>query len=58
MPPGCAGDAPIVTASVLGVEVPHEVFATTEIVPPEAEGVAVMLAPVLPPVHPGGRVHV
>lgn len=57
MMPGCAGVAPALTTSVLGAEAPQVDTAATLTVPLAADGVTVMLVPLLVPVHPPGSVH-
>jgi hypothetical protein len=58
MAPGCAGVGFTVIAKVLGVLLPHALFAVTVIFPPFAPTVAVMLFVVEFPVQPPGKVHV
>jgi hypothetical protein len=54
--PGCVGIALALIESVLGDEVPQVDTAVTLNVPLVADGVTVMLGPVLVPVHPPGNV--
>jgi hypothetical protein len=55
---GCAGPALALTKRVLGVEAPQVDTAATLIVPLVADGVTVMLGPLLVPIHPPGNVQV
>ena len=55
---GEAGAEVTVTASVCAFELPHELFAVTEIFPLLAPAVALILVVVEVPVHPFGKVHV
>ena len=57
--PGAGGAEPAVTESVLALETsPHALVAVTEIVPPAAPVMAVILGVVEVPVHPPGNVQV
>ena len=56
--PGWAGVVATDTLNVLAVPVPHELFATTEMVPPADPATAVMDVEVELPVQPAGNVHV
>ena len=56
--PGVGSAAEAVTASVLGAELPQELLAVTDTVPPLAPIVAIIVLVVDVPVQPFGRVHV
>ena len=56
--PGWEGIAVTDTLNVLDVEVPQELFAVTDIVPPLAPAVAVIEVVVDDPLHPEGNVQV
>ena len=56
--PGCEGDAFPVTASVRAGLLPQELFAVTEMVPPEVPCDTVMLLVVELPDQPPGKDHV
>ena len=56
--PGVGSAAEAVTASVLGAELPQELLAVTDTVPPLEPAVATMLLVVDEPVQPNGNVHV
>ena len=58
MLPGCAGVVVTVTLRFDAEEVPHALVAVTEMVPPVAPAVVLMLFVVLLPVHPPGSVQV
>jgi hypothetical protein len=56
--PGAAGAAVAATTRVRTTDAPHELFAVTEMVPPEVPVVTVMLLAVLVPDQPAGSVQV
>ena len=56
--PGVAGSGATVTDNVAGDEEPQELFAVTEIVPPLAPAVALILLVVDVPLHPPGNAQV
>ena len=58
MEPGWAGRELTATAKVCGVEFPQALLAKTEMVPPVAPAVTVILLLVLVPVQVPGKVHV
>ena len=53
--PGCVGVELMVTANVLILLVPHELFAYTTIDPPEVPEVTVILVEVEVPFQPDGN---
>lgn len=58
MMPGAAGAEETLTTNEDPADVPQEEVAVTEMVPPAAPGVVLMLAVVEEPDHPPGSVHV
>jgi hypothetical protein len=56
--PGIAGRGLTETFIVCTAELPHALFAITEMVPPAAPGVTKILLLVLLPLQPPGRLHV
>ena len=58
MATGADGAEPMVTAKKLAPEVPQLLPAVTEILPPDEEGVTVMLFVVELPLQPPGSDHV
>ena len=58
MAAGVAGTLPMLTASVCVDELPQLLLAITVILPPDDEGVTVMLLVVEVPVQPLGKVQV
>lgn len=55
---GVEGVVPAVTESVRAAEAPQLLFAVTEIVPPDEDGVAAIVLIADVPDHPEGNVHV
>ena len=55
---GCEGVAAVLTVRLCASDEPHALFAVTEIVPPDDDGVTVMEAVADVPDHPEGKVHV
>jgi hypothetical protein len=55
---GCTGISETVAFSVLAIPEPHILLAITEIVPPEASGVADIDVVVELPLHPDGNIQV
>ncbi len=58
MAPGVAGRVVMLITNVLAAEVPQRLEAVTEMVPPDAPAVALMLVVVLEPDQPPGSVQV
>ena len=57
MEAGCAGAAPVPIDKVVARLVPQVLIAATEITPPAAPVVTVMLLLVDDPLHPTGSIH-